>query len=229
MDQPIPNIREMQGIQPKYPQIFNIGDIRQLVKANSPKIDGGTISPDILAMISMYIDYNIFLINNVIYSEDELEQHFHLIDGGHSPTMVCRHQLIGLYPINDTPNSIEDFECVMKDDNDTTPFIRPTDMPPGPTAPACIVGTRVYIGRHEWKDVMLIKQVMRACETTTTLQLGNSDTDIGRQLQIINQDQYIHKLESKLILLTERLDIVEQIHKSPPVEAPVDDYLDSLY
>lgn len=234
MDRKIPNIREIRGIQPAEPQIFKIADIRHLVKSNSPKIDGGTISPDILAMVSMYIDYDIFLINNAIYSGEELEFNFHLIDGGHNPTEVCRHQLIGLYPNTAVPSSIEDFECVMKDDTDTTPFLRPSDMLPGPAAPACIVGTRVYIGRREWEDVMLIKRVMRACETTITLQLGNGDANLGSQLQIISQKQYIHALENKLLMLTERMDSIELVQKpvvEPAAERVVEiyeDYIDSL-
>jgi len=150
---------------------ISIETVRELFKSNLSK-ESSTPDAEFMIQIDSRIDYKIFIVDNTIYTREELFENYAFSELGQEPEDFFSRQLIGVF----------DNEFITKDEDDESmEFIKISDMfkmrryeqftrlkkdtyPDGspvveiiPEKPKKIVPTKIYIGKSSWDDFLVIQ------------------------------------------------------------------------
>ena len=148
---------------------MTIAQLRAFVDGNTTKesMSTGGLDPDIIAMIDIKINYKIFIVDDHIYTREELYDIFPFHNFNVQPETIFVQQELGVFATDGA-----DHLYVARDVGDTSiEFIPVEDIGlPIPRRPLRIVKTKVYIGRESWKDFLILRRMFRGVSHIAAIQ-----------------------------------------------------------
>lgn len=145
---------------------YSISDINTMISKNSLSLnDVNTIDVDMIISIDLHTNDKTFMIDNEIYTRDQIISHYKLNEFKIEPEMLFEQQKIEVIG--------DDYHLY---DNNT------------PKNNTIIYNTKIYIGREKWKDFMISFRFMRSMSFISKMQLSitNENKDVEK-----NKESYI--------------------------------------
>lgn len=178
---------------------MSIHQVREYIRQNMIKEcqdtrgENLTIDPEILMVIDVRTDYPIFVVDDNVFTREELLQKYPFEDFRKVPEEVFVQQEIGVF---DSPTEFagnEPYEFCTRDIGDTNEFLRIRDLVGhainidyrAKQAPARIVKTKTFLGKERWADFLRIVQIVRSFRTFVAplmLEAPNGDSGPARAL-----------------------------------------------
>jgi len=155
--------------------MLTIDQIRDVMKSSLAR-DNSVPDPELMILLDSRTDIKIFIVDNTVYTRQELMENYPFEELGQVPEDWFSQQQIGVFKVPNkkydaTKDKLEDrfiIEYVAKDaDDDSCDFILIQDLikqqqheklglPFSPTLPDRVVMTKVFVGKSSWEDLVLI-------------------------------------------------------------------------
>jgi hypothetical protein len=150
---------------------MTIDEVRKIVTSNSCKGETLDIDPEMMAMIDARINYKVFVVDDNIYSREELYDHFPFHEFATQPEVIFMQQEIGIFPPKKHTLRKDELEYMARDVGDeSVDFLMLEDMVGLAARPADyklkrpplrIVKTKIYVGKEQWEDFALMQKLVR--------------------------------------------------------------------
>lgn len=162
---------------------MKINDVRQFLVDNSKNDD---LDPELLIFIDARIDYKIFIVDDNLYTREELYENFALYEFNIQPEVIFSQQEIGEFQIN-----LNEKEYIMRDvGNEIGEFCSTLDLVrkvKNPRPANRIVKTKIYIGRESWKDFITLQRIVKtSIRIKKSQMLTNSEFSVAPNLLLLD-------------------------------------------
>jgi len=173
------SIEEKEEI--KKGDFLSINDIRSIIIENSIKDTYDKISHELIIIIDSRINYNIYVVEDNIYTYEELCKSFPFQEFNILPESIFNRQVIAIFEnnTNSTNDSIEVF-------NEEDPIITTYDLVGIATGriddntqikiPKQIIKSKIFIGGDKWKNFLQLKAFFCGIVQVSKLQVENGQT-----------------------------------------------------
>ena len=159
--------------------ILGISTIRNIIIENSNRDSYDKIDPDLLIVVDSRINYNIYIIEDNIYTYEELCTIYPFQEFNISPDSIFTRQIIIIFDDN-----------LVEVINDGDPIISTYDLVKLGTAtataleaaakdikrPSKIIKSKIFIGGEKWKDFLQLRGFFRGMIQVSNLQIDNGQT-----------------------------------------------------
>jgi hypothetical protein len=159
--------------------IFPISTIRNIIIENNNRDTYDKIDPDLLITVDSRINYNIYIVEDNIYTYEELCTVFPFQEFNISPDSIFSRQIIIIFDDN-----------LVEVINDGDPIISTYDLVKLATAkgvtiepsvedikrPIKIIKSKIFIGGEKWKDFLQLRGFFRGMVQVSNLQIDNGQT-----------------------------------------------------
>jgi hypothetical protein len=159
--------------------ILEISAIRNIIIENSNRDSYDKIDPDLLIAVDSRINYNIYIIEDNIYTYEELCTVYPFQEFNISPDSIFTRQIIIIFDDN-----------LIEVINDGDPIISTYDLIKLGTAtmanleaaakdikrPSKIIRSKIFIGGEKWKDFLQLRGFFRGMIQVSNLQIDNGQT-----------------------------------------------------
>jgi len=157
--------------------IFPISTIRNIIIENNNRDTYDKIDPDLLITVDSRINYNIYIVEDNIYTYEELCTVFPFQEFNISPDSIFIRQIIIIFDDN-----------LVEVINDGDPIISTYDLVKLATAnpdimtkedikkPIKIIKSKIFIGGEKWKDFLQLRGFFRGMVQVSNLQIDNGQT-----------------------------------------------------
>lgn len=158
--------------------IFSISDIRNIIIENSNRDAYDKIDPDLLITVDSRINYNIYIVEDNIYTYEELCTVFPFQEFNISPDSIFIRQIIIIFDdnlvevINDGDPIISTYDLVKLATAKTTAEPSVEDI----KRPTKIIKSKIFIGGEKWKDFLQLRGFFRGMVQVSNLQIDNGQT-----------------------------------------------------
>lgn len=155
---------------------MTIDEVRNLVAGNSCKGEVTSIDPEMMAAIDARINYKLFVAEDNIYTREELYDHFPFHEFAVQPEAMFVQQEIGIFPPKKHAMRQSELEYIARDVGDeSVDFMMLEDLVGQATRkgyvmkrpPLRVAKTKIYIGKEQWEDFILMQKVTRSMIRTT--------------------------------------------------------------
>ena len=158
--------------------ILSIENVRSLISENMVKAQesyegASLLDPDLLILFDSRINYKIYIIDDNVYTFEELYISFPFQEFNVIPESVMVRQDIGFFTNGDTIVVDAGDEMIAVDDL-VRLATRKHYIPKN--KPEKIVNSKIYIGKEKWKDFAQLHKFFRGIARISTMQIENSAT-----------------------------------------------------
>lgn len=161
--------------------IFSISDIRNIIIENSNRDAYDKIDPDLLITVDSRINYNIYIVEDNIYTYEELCTVFPFQEFNISPDSIFIRQIIIIFDdnlvevINDGDPIISTYDLVkLATAKASTVTVEPSIE--NIKRPTKIIKSKIFIGGEKWKDFLQLRGFFRGMVQVSNLQIDNGQT-----------------------------------------------------
>ena len=157
--------------------IFPISAIRNIIIENSNRDAYDKIDPDLLITVDSRINYNIYIVEDNIYTYEELCTVFPFQEFNISPDSIFIRQIIIIFDdnlvevINDGDPIISTYDLVKL----ATATVEPPSVE-NIKRPTKIIKSKIFIGGEKWKDFLQLRGFFRGMVQVSNLQIDNGQT-----------------------------------------------------
>jgi hypothetical protein len=159
--------------------ILEISAIRNIIIENSNRDSYDKIDPDLLIAVDSRINYNIYIIEDNIYTYEELCTVYPFQEFNISPDSIFIRQIIIIFDnnlvevINEGDPIISTYDLVkLATANTVTIEAAAKDI----KRPTKIIKSKIFIGGEKWKDFLQLRGFFRGMIQVSNLQIDNGQT-----------------------------------------------------
>ena len=156
-------------------ELLTIEDIKTLFSMNENRYNLDNIDPNLLIEIDSRINYNIYIVDDNIYSHDELCIAYPFQEFNILPSSIFIRQLIVLFK-NDSIEVINEGDQIITS-TDTLNLVSQKIKTASEIIQAKkIVNSKIFVGKEKWKDFLQMSGFFRGMIQVSNLQIDNGQT-----------------------------------------------------
>ena len=154
---------------------LSIEDIKQLFSMNENKYNCEIIDPNLIIEIDSRINYNIYIVDDNIYSHDELCIAYPFQEFNILPNSIFTRQLIVLFENGEIEAIHEGNQIICN--TDLLNLVSKKIKNASEIIPAKkIVNSKIFVGKEKWKDFLQMSSFFRSMVQVSNLQIDNGQT-----------------------------------------------------
>ena len=156
-------------------EFLDIEDIKTLFLMNENKYNWEIIDPNLLIDIDSRINYNIYIIDDNIYSHDELCIAYPFQEFNILPSSIFVRQLIVLFE-NDEYEVINEGDRIISNTDALNLISKKIKSSSEIIKAKKIVHSKIFVGKEKWKDFLQMSSFFRSMVQVSHLQIDNGQT-----------------------------------------------------